>query len=96
MRDTYLQKPKYIFLTPEGNLHTQCIGKYNFMRKADTLLESLYRSAKVNRTLRVQELRYIKCGLYKKTNVYHKLERKGQSTMSSASSIRTKFQDLGS
>ena len=28
-------------------------------------------------------------------NVYHKLERKGQSTMASACPIRAKFQDLG-
>ena len=37
------------------------ICKYNLLRKADTLLESLYRPEKVNRTLRVQGLRYRKC-----------------------------------
>ena len=33
----------------------------------------------------------------KKANVYHKLERKGQSTMASTRPVRVnKFQDLGS
>ena len=31
-----------------------------------------------------------------KTNVYHTLERKGQSTMASAHPTRVKFQDLES
>ena len=43
------------------------ICKYNLLQKFDTLLGSLYRPGKVNRTLRVQELR--KCMLYKKANI---------------------------
>ena len=73
------------------------ICKYSLLRKTDTLLESLFHLRKVSRLLRVQELRYRKYILYrkKKANVYHKLERKGQSTMASARTIRAKFQDLG-
>ena len=67
------------------------------MRKANILLESLYGPGKVIRLLQVQELRCIKCTLYrKKANVYHKLERKRQSIMASACLIRAKFQDLRS
>ena len=67
------------------------------MRKANILLESLYGPGKVIRLLQVQELRCIKCTLYrKKANVYHKLERKEQSIMAPARLKRAKFQDLRS
>ena len=33
---------------------------------------------------------------YKKKNAYHKLEKKGQTTMTFARPIRANFQDLGS
>ena len=70
------------------------ICEYNFLRKAGTSFESLYCPGKVRRPLRVQELRYRKRLLYRrKANVYHKLERKGPSTMASARSIRAKFED---
>ena len=62
------------------------IGKYNLLQKVDTLFGNCYRPGKVSRLLRVQELWYRKCILYrKKANVYHKLERKGKSMMASAS-----------
>ena len=43
----------------------------------------------------MHKLRYGKYRHRKKANVYHKLEKKGQSTMASARPIRAKFQDLG-
>ena len=61
------------------------ICKYNLLRKTDILLKRLYHQGKVSKLLRVQELWCRKCILYrKKANVYHKLERKGQSTMACA------------
>ena len=72
------------------------ICKYNLLQKAGTFPESLYRPGKVGRLLWVQGLRYKKCILNtKKITVYHKLEKKEQSTMASARLIRAKFQDLG-
>ena len=69
------------------------IYKYNLLRKADTLLGSLYYPWKVSRILRVQELRHRKCIRHRKKVHYYKLERKRQSTMASARPIRTRFQD---
>ena len=46
------------------------ICKYNLLQIADNSLGSLYRLVKVNWTLRVQELRYRKCILCKKKQMY--------------------------
>ena len=70
------------------------ICKYNLLRKADTLLGSLYRPGKASRILRVQELRYRKYMLHKKANLYDKLERKWQSRMASARPMSAIFQEL--
>ena len=56
------------------------ICKYNLLRKADTLFESLYRPGKISRLFRCKN--WGAENVYhteKKTNVCHKLERKGQS-----------------
>ena len=51
------------------------IFKYNLLRKADILLGSLYRPGKVDRTLRVQELRYRKYILYKKSKYISQIRK---------------------
>ena len=60
------------------------ICKYNLLRKADTLLESLYRPGKVGRLLRVQELRCRKCIYPEKSKCITRKERPKHDVFCSA------------
>ena len=56
---------KFRPLGANKQVSSSSICKYNLLRKADALLESLYRRGKVSRLLRVLQLKYRKYTLYR-------------------------------